>query len=279
MVRRGIVLLGCALIALTGCASSGSVRKLDDESRVSQERLAEIIQANEALRTELAALRTQLEALRKELDGAVRERDRVQREAMDELAKRAAASEKKVETLTGAVRAVELTVGGVADQVARLETASTGGGRRDGRGSRAAVRTSSLAADELYNRAMESFKGGELAQAILDFEDFVARYPTHPQVGTAQFWIGEAYYNARDYQHATAEYKKAVELAPKGEKAPEALFKLGLAHRALRRPDRAREAWAQLIRDFPQTEVAQKARVAQREVSRAPRATSGGEPR
>ena len=110
-------------------------------------------------------------------------------------------------------------------------------------------------------------------------KDFVARYPTHPQVGTAQFWIGEAYYNARDYQHATAEYKKAVELAPKGEKAPEALYKLGVANRALRRPDRAREAWAQLIRDYPQSEFAQKARLAQREVSRAPRAAAGGEPR
>src|SRR5262249_60878129 len=68
MVRRGFILLGCAMIALTGCASSGSVRKLDDESRVRQEQLTEITRANEALRTEVAALRTPLEGLRQDLD-------------------------------------------------------------------------------------------------------------------------------------------------------------------------------------------------------------------
>ncbi|HEV8675042.1 MAG TPA: tol-pal system protein YbgF [Methylomirabilota bacterium] len=278
-MRRAAVVLGCALVALAGCAGSGTVRRLGDESRLNHERLAELNRGTEELRSEVAALRAQLEGLRRDLDGALRERDRVQREGLDELGKRAAATDKRVENLAGAVRAVEQTMGGLADQVARLEAVSSTGGARRDRGGRSAARTASLAADDLFNRAMESFKGGELAQAIIDFEDFVARYPSHPLAGSAQFWIGEAYYNARDYQHATAEYRKALDLAPKGEKAPEALFKLGLAHRALKRADRAREVWAQLLRDFPQSEAAQKARLAQREVSRAPKPSPGGDTR
>jgi TolA-binding protein len=58
-------------------------------------------------------------------------------------------------------------------------------------------------------------------------------------------------------------------MAPKGEKSAEALYKLGLAFRALKRQDRARDAWTQLIADFPQTEAAQRARLALREVPRA----------
>jgi len=272
MVMRILAIATLATgLALAGCAS-GTVKQLSADSRASQERLAELTKATEDLRTELAALRTQVETMRRELEASAQAREQAQREALDEVAKRAAATDKRVDALTGAVRGVEMTVGGMADQVTRLEAvASNPGARRDGRANRAATRAAAatLAAEELFARANESFKNGELAQAILDFEDFVGRYPSHPLAGTAQFSIGEAYYNARDYQHATAEYKKAVEMTPRGEKTPEALFKLGLAHRALRRPDRAREVWSQLLRDFPQSDAAQKARLAMREVSRA----------
>jgi tol-pal system protein YbgF len=277
------VLAGAAGLLVAGCATSGTVRELSTESRVTQDRVGELVRVHEELRGELVALRKDLQALRQDLDGTLRERERAQRDALDELGKRVAASEKRVDTLTGAVRGVEMTVGGMADQVARLEavSASTAGSRRDGRGSRAAARAAvaTLAADELFARATESFKNGELAQAILDFEDFVARNPSHPLAGTAQFWIGEAYYNARDYQHAAVEYRKAVDMAAKGEKTPEALFKLGLAYRALKRPDRAREAWAQLVRDFPQSDAAQKARLAMREVGRTGKPGPGVETR
>jgi tol-pal system protein YbgF len=270
--RFAVILAGAAGFVVAGCATSGTVRDLSSESRLTQSQVSDLTRAQEELRGELAALRKELQALRQELDGTLRERERVQREGQEELTQRMAATEKRVESLAGAVRGVEMTVGGVADQVARLEAVSTGAAssRRDARPARTATRSAvaTLAADDLFARAMESFKNGELAQAILDFEDFVARHPSHPQAGAAQFWIGEAYYNARDYQHATVEYRKAVEMAAKGEKTPEALFKLGLAYRTLKRPDRARDAWSQLLRDFPQSEAAQKARLAMREVGR-----------
>ncbi len=261
-------------MVVAGCASSGSLRRLEEESRLNQIRVAEVQQATDELRKELAAVRGQLETVRRDLEQAVRDADVRQREGLEAVGKRVAGSEKRLEALAGAVRGVEMSVGGLSDQVAKLEAVSTttgaGAPRREARvkpATRAAA--PSLAADELFARAVESFKNGELAQAILDFEDFLARNPSHALAGTAQFLIGEAYYNARDYQHATVEYRKAVDMAPKGDKAPEALYKLGLAFRALKRQDRARDAWTQLVNDFPQTEAAQRARLALREVSRA----------
>jgi len=262
--------------AAAGCASSKPVKQLEQDSRLTQVRLADVQQSTEELRKELAALRTQLEAMRTDLEQAVRDADARQREALDAMSKRVAGSEKRLEGVAGAVRGVEMSVGGLSDQIAKLEAVSTSGGtvpappRREARpkpATRAAA--PSMAADELFARGMESFKNGELAQAILDFEDFVVRNPSHPLAGTAQFQIGEAYYNARDYQHATIEYRKAADMAPKGEKSAEALYKLGLAFRALKRQDRARDAWTQLIADFPQTEAAQRARLALREAPRA----------
>lgn len=279
-VRRGAP-AALGLVVLTGCATSGSVEKLEAETRANRAQLTQLARGTEELRKEIADLRAQIHAAREELAALVREEDARQREALDGLGKRLAATEKRVEALGGAIRGVEMSVGGLTDQVARLEAlpaAAPPRGRRDSRALKPAGRTAapSLSAEELFGRALESFKSGDLGQAILDFEDFLARHPSHALAGSAQFWIGEAYYNSRDYQHATAEYRKAVDIAPKGEKTPEALLKMGLAYRALRRADRAREVWAQLIRDFPQSEAAQKARVAMREAAPAVKpATSG----
>jgi tol-pal system protein YbgF len=268
-----VVLVALALVSATGCARSGSVRRLEQDTRSQDTRLAEISQATEELKKELAGLREQIDGVRRELVEARQADEAREREAVDAVGKRMAAAEKRLEALSGAVRGVEMSVGGLSDQVARLESVSAtsaAAARRDGK-PKPPARTSppALGPDELFTRAMDSFKGGELAQAILEFEDFVVRNGAHPLAPTAQFLIGEAYYSARDYQHATVEYRKAVDMAPRGERVPEALLKLGLSYRALRRNDRAREAWSQLVQDFPESEPASKARAALKETPRA----------
>jgi tol-pal system protein YbgF len=187
-------------------------------------------------------------------------------------------TEASLRALETSVRALDITVAGLADHLARLEAMppappAAPPARAPDVAPPKPSRTSppALSAEELFGRAMGHFRNGELGQAILDFEDFLAQYAGHPLAGSAQFWIGEAYFAARDFQHAAAEYQKAVDLAPKGEKTPEALFKLGLSLLSLKRADRARETWAQLIRDFPQSEAAQRARATLREASPAPR--------
>jgi tol-pal system protein YbgF len=266
-----VVLVALALVSAAGCAGSGSVRRLEQDTRSQDARLAEVSQVTEELKKELARLREQVEGVRRDLAEARQADEAREREAVDAVGKRVAAAEKRLEALAGAVRGVEMSVGGLSDQVARLEAVSASSpaaARRDSR-PKARAAAPALGADELFARAMDSFKGGELAQAILDFEDFVARNGSHPLAPTAQFLIGEAYYSARDYQHATVEYRKVVDMAPRGDRVPEALLKLGFSYRALKRNDRAREAWSQLVQEFPQSEPAVKARAALRETPRA----------
>jgi tol-pal system protein YbgF len=279
--RRGAgVVLVLATAVLAGCATSGSVKRLEAESRASQARQLELAQALDDLRKELVTVRARVESVRRDLEQSARDADARQRDAVDTLGNRLTGAEKRLDAVAGAVRGVEMSVGGLSDQVARLEAVPAPAGpvptRRDSR-PKTATRAGAppLAADELFARGMDSFKNGELAQAILDFEDFVARNPSHALAGTAQFLIGEAYYNAHDYQHAAVEYRKVMDMGPKSDRAPDALFKLGLAYRALKRQDRAREAWTQLVHEFPQTEAAQKARLALHEVSRAAKPAAG----
>jgi tol-pal system protein YbgF len=124
--------------------------------------------------------------------------------------------------------------------------------------------TTPLAARALFDRAMESWKKGEMGQAVLDFEELVQTFPSDPLVPAAQFRIGEAYYTVRDFERAALGYRKSVELAPRGKDAPQALLRLGLAYRAQKREADARQAWAQLVRDFPDSDATEEARRALR---------------
>src|SRR5206468_6868813 len=95
----------------------------------------------------------------------------------------------------------------------------------------------SIAPEQVYNAALQTFRAREHGQAVLDFLDFIAKYPRHPLAANAQYWIGEAYYAQRDYRQALVEFQKVFEYGP--AKAPDALVKMGLCWVKLRDVRRA----------------------------------------
>jgi len=108
--------------------------------------------------------------------------------------------------------------------------------------------------EQEYNAALATFRSREHGQAVLDFIDFIAKYPKHTLAGNAQYWIGEAYWAQRDYRQALVEFDKVSEYGP--GKAPDALVKIGLCHARLRNASRAEQAWHRVIREYPKSEAA-----------------------
>jgi tol-pal system protein YbgF len=271
---RGLVsALGIAL-GLAGCL--GALRQDVDRQDV---RLTELRAQVDGLRETLESLRADVAGLRAALEGglgraaAAREvEDTRAGEAQEALTGRLAAVERRAEDLADGVTGLEIAVATLAEQFARLEAGSAGAAtlRRSGPpGARQAG--SSVSAEELFDRGMESYRAGELGQAVLDLEQFTEKHAAHPLAASAHFWIGEAYFRSRDFEHAAGEYQRAIDLAPTGERTPDALLRLGLALRSLRREDRAREVWARLMRDFPDSEAALRARAVLRQPGRAVR--------
>ena len=117
-----------------------------------------------------------------------------------------------------------------------------------------------------HGRARVQPRAGDLpharehGQAVLDFLDFMAKYPKHPLVANAQYWIGEAYYVQRDYRQAQTEFQKVLDIAPGSAKAGDALLKIGYCQRNLRDESRARATWQRVVHEFPRSEAAGKAR-------------------
>jgi tol-pal system protein YbgF len=269
----GLVLALGFLTGLAGCAA------LQDQVARQDAALSDLKTAVDGLRTDLRGLREELAGLRAAVDAGSRQaaagRETAEaraREVQEALEGRLATGERRVDELADGVAGLEVSVGSLAEQFLRLEAGSPSavapararpsGPRRPG---------PPISAEELFDRGMESFRAGELGQAVLDFEEFADKYSGHPLAPSVQFWIGEAYFRSRDFEQATSKYQRAIDLAPTGERTPDALLRLGLALRSLRLEDRAREVWARLLRDFPDSDAALRARAVLRQPGRSVR--------
>lgn len=114
--------------------------------------------------------------------------------------------------------------------------------------------------EQAYAAALEVFQAREYGQAVLDFIDFVTRYPKHRLASNAQYWIGEAYYVQRDYRQAALEFQKVIDADGRGAKVPDSLLKIGLCYVSLHQPVRAQEVWRQVVQTYPDSDAARKAR-------------------
>jgi len=72
----------------------------------------------------------------------------------------------------------------------------------------------------------------------------------------AQYWIGEAYLNKKDYQQAIEAYERMIAAYPKSDKVAAALAKAGVAYAEMGNTAKARGLLKRVVDDFPQSAAA-----------------------
>lgn len=113
----------------------------------------------------------------------------------------------------------------------------------------AAVNTEDARA--LYQRYYAALRAGKHTDAIAGFRAFVEQYPQHDYADNAQYWLGEAYYDQKDYKRAMREFRRVVKNHPRGNKVPDSLLKIGYCYAALKEVDKARDVLQQVMRVYP----------------------------
>lgn len=244
------VIGGAAILslALSGCASRGSVRDLHGQIAAIRDEVEELRKLHESSARKLEKTVAELRALEGQVATLAR--------AGKETAEKVERVDTRLTETDQAVRGVRTSLDGLSQELVRRAAAPAPPEKPAER--EQAPRPG--AAEQLYAAALQEFRAREHGQAVLEFTDFIARYPHHALVSNAQFWIGEAYYVQRDYQQALVEYRKVTELNSKGPKVPDALFRIGLCYRALNEPARARETWQRLVQTHPDSDAARQAR-------------------
>jgi tol-pal system protein YbgF len=104
---------------------------------------------------------------------------------------------------------------------------------------------------EQYNHAYGLLKQANYPAAENAFKTFIKQYPDDPRAGTAQYWLGETFYEQRKFSEAASAFAEGYKRYPKGTKAADDLLKLGMSLARANQKQNACVALAQLDRDFP----------------------------
>lgn len=94
------------------------------------------------------------------------------------------------------------------------------------------------------------------ADAQHGFEEFLRDYPNHEYADNAAYWIAECHYARRDWTTALAAFRRVVDTYPRGNKAPDALLKLGFTYLEAGDRTSAVQVLEQVKRTYAQAQVA-----------------------
>ncbi len=113
--------------------------------------------------------------------------------------------------------------------------------------------------DTLYETAFRDKMGGKPDMALKEFGDYVTLYHDTDKAPSAQFWIGQIFFEQRDFPNAVKAFDQVLEQFPPNNKTPEAMLKKGQALVLMdKRTDGATE-FRQILTKFPRSEIAPKA--------------------
>lgn len=112
----------------------------------------------------------------------------------------------------------------------------------------------------VYKDAYAALMRREHAVAAAGFERFLARWPEHDYADNSQYWLAESYYDRKQWDRALAEFRQVLRRYPAGNKAPDALLKVGYCYLNLGDRKAARDVLRQVIEIYPKTDAARLAR-------------------
>ena len=114
--------------------------------------------------------------------------------------------------------------------------------------------------NEAYERAQGQRRIGNYQGAITAFQAFIAKYPKSTLAPRAQYWIGDSYFNLRDFKNAISNQQKLLSAYPDSNSVPDALLNMASAQLEAGDTATARKTMDSLIARFPSSEAAEKAR-------------------
>jgi tol-pal system protein YbgF len=114
--------------------------------------------------------------------------------------------------------------------------------------------------NQAYDAAQNQRRIGNYPAAITAFQQFIAQHPKSTLAPRAQYWIGDSYYNLRDFKSAIASQQKLLAMFPESSSVPDAMLNLASSQIELGDGSTARKTMDGLVARYPTSEAAEKAR-------------------
>ncbi|GFO65934.1 tol-pal system protein YbgF [Geomonas paludis] len=268
-----------ALVLLTffGCASQSdleSVRRDNDEIKnrlfTLDRGLNEVRgEVKEGVEKSLAGYRQSLEALQADMAGYQKEMATIRKGGAD-LQATLESARVDMQLLTGKVDDVRILAQKPADDIALLKEdlnkrlaaleARMAKLEKGIEEQQAKAQAALKSPEQLYQQGQDALKAGQGAKAREFFASFLVQHPKHNLAANAQYWIGESYYQEKNYEQAVLEFQEVIKNYPDKEKAPAAMLKQGMAFKELGDNKSAAYILKKLVDEHPKSEEAKIAR-------------------
>jgi len=219
-------------------ALTARLAKIEDSLK--NQPVFELANQIESLKREINSLRGQIEVLGNNIDGAAKR----QRDMYVDLDSRLRRLE---QSSTGAPPATPGPSGAApADAGSTQLSASTP--------------PVDAAESRAYEAAQNQRRIGNYPSAIVAFQGFIAQYPKSPLAPRAQYWIGDSYFNMRDFKNAIASQQKLIKSYPDSSTVADALLNIASSQMELGDTASARRTMDGLVSRYPLSEAAEKAK-------------------
>jgi len=221
-----------------------------EEALKNNQPVLELVSQIELLRQELQNLRGQIEVLGNNIDGTAK-RQRDMYVDLDTRLRRleqpaAAGATPPATPATPAASTPAAAAGGASPSA--VSAATPASAPPDATESRA------------YEAAQNQRRIGNYQGAIVAFQSFIAQHPKSALAPRAQYWIGDSYFNLRDFKNAIASQQKLVSTYPDSSSVPDALLNIASSQMELGDTATARKTMDGLVSRYPLSEAAEKAR-------------------
>ena len=111
-----------------------------------------------------------------------------------------------------------------------------------------------------YDKALNLLRARDFPKATAALSLYVQQNPNTPQAVDALYWLGVAHTAQRQYDAAIEIHRRFAEQFPDNPKAPDALRNVANCQRDLGQADSAKTTLKRLIKLYPASSAAQKAR-------------------
>jgi tol-pal system protein YbgF len=235
LVKRGW-LISLALLPLsTGCVTVAEFRKLERDVNNLESAGSGVTEAG---RARLADLGARLDSI-----------------------------EEEVQRLTGRLEVAEHRAAQALEEAraARVEAAGHGA-PTGGEAAQAAEEPvpDGISAEELeaYRSARAAWSVGDAEACIDRFRNFLQTYASSTYAENASYWMADCYFKRGDYKTAVLRFDDVVARYPKGERAPDALYRQGEALLKLGPGygKAAGKAFERVVQEYPDSARAPEAR-------------------
>jgi tol-pal system protein YbgF len=260
----GLALL--ATLALTACAQERDIAILRNDmermnrqlmqmqvsQEVSQSKPRELVQRElEGERRNIADMKAGIDELRQQVSVLT---ERLEASNV-QMSRRVGALEAKVSP-----SASSTPLGGRAGPSGTGQTSLPGSPAGDSPGlSTTPAAPSSAEARKLYQAALGDYQRGKFDLAAQGFHTYLQQAPTGDVADTAQYYLGESLYSAKDYRGAITEFERLVRDFPQSPQAPSALLKTGYAYYEIKDGGQGRRVLRTLVEKYPTSKEAKLA--------------------